>query len=104
MRRSLCLFSLAFSPLLLDGQGKPDSQRHAICILYPLDSTVRGLVSFSQGAADQPVNIACSVKGLNPNGKHGLHIHEFGDFTGGVGTTGTHFNPRGKKHGSPFGE
>lgn len=84
MRRSLCLFSLAFSPLLLDAQPQNQTPRHAICILYPHDSTVRGLVSFSQSAVDVPVNIACSVKGLNPNGKHAVHIHEFGDFTRGV--------------------
>lgn len=35
MRKSLCLFSLAFSPLLLDGQQNIDTKRHAICILYP---------------------------------------------------------------------
>lgn len=104
MRRSLCLFSLGFSPLLLDGQGRPDSQRHAICILYPQESTARGLVSFSQGAINEPVSIACSLKGLSPNGKHGLHIHEFGDLTRGAATTGEHFNPKGKRHGSPFGE
>lgn len=104
MRRSIYLFSLAFSPLLLDGQGPVDTHRHAICILYPHDSTVRGLVSFTQGSAEQPVSIACSVKGLNPNGKHGLHIHEFGDLTHGVESIGPHFNPRRKKHGSPFSE
>jgi superoxide dismutase, Cu-Zn family len=99
-RRSFCLLALAGSPLMLDGQ---DAHRHAICILYPLGSTVRGLVSFSQPAADQPVSIACSVRGLLPNGKHGLHIHEFGDLTGPF-TTGPHFNPLGRRHGSPFGE
>jgi Cu/Zn superoxide dismutase len=75
MRKSLCLFSLAFSPLLLDGQQTIDTKRHAICILYPSESEVRGLVSFSQDSIQSPVKIACSVKGLNPNGKHGIHIH-----------------------------
>ena len=35
MRKALPLVSLAFTPLLLDGQKETDSKRHAICILYP---------------------------------------------------------------------
>ena len=42
------------------------------------------------------------MKGLNPNAKHGIHIHEFGDLTDGCNTAGPHYNPLNKKHGGPF--
>jgi Cu-Zn family superoxide dismutase len=37
-------------------------------------------------------------------GKHGIHIHVFGDFTEGFITAGGIFNPFGRNHGAPDDE
>lgn len=60
---------------------------------------VQGLVNFKQ--VDGGVLITADVTGLTP-GKHGFHIHEFGDCSSPDGSSaGGHFNPSGKKHGGP---
>lgn len=63
---------------------------------------MRGTASFSQDSITSPTKIVCSVRGLNPNAKHGIHIHEFGDLSEGYQATGSHYNPFNKNHGSPF--
>lgn len=37
-------------------------------------------------------------------GKHGLHVHVFGDFTEGFVSAGGIFNPFGRNHGAPDDE
>jgi Cu-Zn family superoxide dismutase len=62
------------------------------------DSNIQGVVTFTQ----QPdgVLIVGEIDGLAP-GKHGFHIHEFGDCGKDGAATGAHFNPTNKKHGGP---
>ncbi len=53
--------------------------------------------------ASSPVKITGEIKGL-PEGKHGFHVHQFGDQTDGCTSAGPHFNPFGKDHGAPGDE
>ena len=72
----------------------------AICILFPTEgSNVKGIVKFKQ--TEDGINIIADVVGLTP-GKHGFHIHEYGDCSSLDGkSAGGHFNPENKKHGAP---
>ena len=46
------------------------------------------------------VKVSGTISGLSP-GKHGFHIHEFGDLSGSCTATGGHYNPDRVVHGSP---
>ncbi|RHZ80633.1 hypothetical protein Glove_134g255 [Diversispora epigaea] len=61
-----------------------------------------GTVIFTQ-EKEKPTHIEVDIKGLTP-GKHGFHIHEFGDNTNGCTSAGPHFNPFHKTHGAPSDE
>ena len=60
-------------------------------------NTAQGTVIFLQeGTA---VRIVVDITGLSP-GKHGIHIHEFGDCSAADAlSAGGHFNPANKAHG-----
>ena len=73
----------------------------AICILFPTQGNdVHGTVTFTQIA--DGVKVVADLEGLS-DGKHGIHIHEFGDCSSTDGTSaGGHYNPSGKTHGGPM--
>lgn len=105
MRKAFsALVALSFSPLLLDQPVIKDYKRHAICLLYPHNSNVRGIVSFSQDDLNNPMKISCAVKGLNANKKHGISIHEYGDLIQGTKTTGDIFNPHRQFNKGPIAD
>ncbi len=59
----------------------------------------RGSVTFTQ--VEGGVKVTANIQGLTP-GKHGFHIHEFGDCSADdASSAGGHFNPTHTKHGGP---
>jgi len=75
----------------------------AVAVISPLKgSGVRGIVTFE--AVAHGVRVVADLTGLAP-GKHGFHIHEFGDCSSEDGSSaGGHFNPMGMPHGMPAAE
>merc|ERR1712147_252552 len=74
--------------------------RKAVCVLAEDgNSGASGVVIFEQ-VKDQKCKITGEFKGMTP-GKHGFHIHQFGNLTEGCKTAGPHYNPFGKTHGGP---
>uniref|UniRef100_A0A0A7CB02 Superoxide dismutase [Cu-Zn] n=1 Tax=Perinereis aibuhitensis TaxID=126650 RepID=A0A0A7CB02_PERAI len=71
----------------------------AVCVLK--SDAVNGTVFFEQSG--DTVKVTGEISGLTP-GKHGFHVHQFGDNTNGCTSAGPHFNPAGKEHGAPEDE
>ena len=69
----------------------------AIAVLHPTkDSKVEGTVTFTKSGDE--IKVVADVTGLTP-GKHGFHIHEFGDCSSPDGkAAGGHFNPTKAPH------
>jgi Cu-Zn family superoxide dismutase len=72
----------------------------AVAVLEPTEGhKVRGVVRFAQTA--EGVRITALISGLTP-GKHGFHVHEYGDLTSRDGAAaGGHYNPGRRGHGGP---
>jgi len=83
-----------------DADMSPMKIQKAVCVLTPtLGNVVGGTVTFTQ--EKDGVKIVADVKGLSP-GKHGFHVHEFGDLTSLDGKSlGGHFNPDNAPHAGP---
>lgn len=71
----------------------------AIAVLHPTQGNdVRGSITFREVA--DGMRVEGEIKGLTP-GKHGFHVHEFGDCSASdAGSAGDHFNPTNKPHGA----
>lgn len=90
------------------GQMKHEEMSHnailkAIAVLHPTKgSTVSGIVRFE--VVEHGIRVLADLAGLAP-GKHGFHIHEFGDCSSDDGSSaGGHFNPAGMPHSMPSSE
>ena len=95
MKALLTLFALVIVASLAAGQTNK-----AIAVLHPTQgSNVAGIVTFT--ASGDAVKVVADLTGLTP-GKHGFHIHEFGDCSDPkASSAGGHFNPGNHQHGAP---
>ncbi|WP_298213202.1 superoxide dismutase family protein [Acidovorax sp.] len=98
VRFAFALSSLAAVALV--GCASHQSGNRATAQLEPTrGNTTSGTVAFVQ--TRDGVQVSGEVRGLKPDAEHGFHIHEKGDCSSGDGmSTGGHFNPTGKAHGS----
>jgi Cu-Zn family superoxide dismutase len=102
-RIHLTAFLLLVTALCSYGQAtkeKPAAPFKAIALLHPTaGNAVAGTVTFTEVA--DGVQVQADITGLTP-GKHGFHIHEFGDCSSPDGSSaGGHFNPTNKPHAGP---
>ncbi len=74
--------------------------KKAVAVIHPTKgNSVSGTVTFTK--VENGIRIVADISGLTP-GKHGFHIHQYGDCTAPDGTSaGGHFNPDNVKHGGP---
>jgi Cu-Zn family superoxide dismutase len=98
----LSLLPLAATGVLLAGApslaADPAPVTAAIAVIRPTEgSQAAGLVTFT--ATDGGVKVVADVTGLSP-GKHGFHIHEYGDVSDAAKamSTGGHYDPEGTHH------
>jgi len=69
----------------------------ASCEVFARRNKVSGIVTFT--LENNVMYIKGTITGLKP-GKHGIHIHEFGNFSKNNATSsGGHFNPNKEMHG-----
>jgi len=89
---------LASSALaLISNSARAQEPTKAIAVLHPTQGNqVEGAVTFTK--TDSGMKIVADVTGLTP-GKHGFHIHEYGDCSSPDGkAAGGHFNPTHSSH------
>ena len=78
-----------------------EAQTH-YAIVQVRGDAVNGIVKFRQTVGQQ-VEIRAELTGLT-KGRHGFHVHEFGNLTNGCASAGAHYNPTGVEHAGPEDE
>jgi len=97
------LIFLAFAGLIALAQtpaAKSAAPSKGIAVLHPTaGNKVTGTVTFTPVA--DGVQVHAEITGLT-SGKHGFHVHEFGDCSAAdAASAGAHFNPTHKAHAGP---
>jgi len=69
----------------------------AICVFTNnMTKNISGKVEFTE--TKRGLQIKINISGISP-GKHGFHIHEYGDLSEGCGSLCSHYNPTNSVHG-----
>jgi superoxide dismutase, Cu-Zn family len=77
--------------------SKKISKVSGISILHQNKKNIEGTIEFEELEGER-VKVKYEVKGL-VDGKHGFHIHDYGDLSDGCMSACSHFNPFNKNHG-----
>lgn len=98
---NILVFIIGFlsSILFMSSENNSIFHKNAICVLK--GDNISGNISFIENEdmlGYVSTNISGVVSGLKP-GKHGFHIHMWGDQTNGCQTMGSHYNPSNDNHG-----
>ncbi len=96
----ILILSLGIIFFALNAVAGTMMEKKAIAVLHPTEGNqVEGTVLFTQTV--NGIKITTDINGLPP-GKHGFHIHQWGDCSAADGTSaGGHYNPFDKNHGAP---
>lgn len=82
---------------------KPKLEKAVAVVHSTADNSAEGVVTFTR--VDEGVRIEANISGLDANGTHGFHVHEFGDCRADDATSaGSHFNPKDMPHAGPMDE
>jgi superoxide dismutase, Cu-Zn family len=74
-------------------------KRAIAVVIATKGNSLKGVVTFEE--VDKGVHVIANITGLT-QGKHGFHIHEFGDISSDDGSSaGGHFNPMKMPHSMP---
>ncbi|HEY7427171.1 MAG TPA: superoxide dismutase family protein [Gemmataceae bacterium] len=107
MKKLVIALLVLGAPMVLLGARAQEKAKHggptkAVAVIHGFgEHPVKGIIHFTATAGG--VTIRGELSGLKP-GKHGFHIHEFGDVSSADPKChGGHFNPDKQKHGAPNG-
>ena len=73
---------------------------NAIAYFDPKVFPISGTVKIHQCGKDHPTHFRLDLEGLKPDTIHAIHVHEYGNISGGCHTAGGHYNPEHCTHGS----
>lgn len=81
--------------------GNKNTKQNAICFID--NEYLKAIINFKQKSYGTQITFDIKSKIPNSQGKvHAIHIHEYGNLTEGCKSTGSHYNPYNKTHGSIF--
>ncbi|HLE32504.1 MAG TPA: superoxide dismutase family protein [Bacteroidota bacterium] len=100
---ALIMFAAEAFAQMEHGSAPPGPPAKAIAVLSPTKgSPVKGIVIFE--VVKGGTKVTAHISGLTP-GKHGFHVHEYGDCSSDDGmAAGGHYNPGQMPHSMPMSE
>jgi Cu-Zn family superoxide dismutase len=98
--RRICGLNTDFIHIIIYIYYPKQTNKQKAVVVLTGTAGVAGTLTLTQDDPSGATTVVGDITGLAP-GKHGLHVHEFGDTTNGCMSTGPHFNPNKMTHGAP---